>query len=100
LKEVNALGGIKGHRWPQNPRAVSSRLRRDAKLLPELKMEFDIKEGRNRDRLLVIEMNAIAQPCEAGTEVAADRPKEKNKTARKTPPISVKGSEMPLFKGA
>jgi len=53
LQELNATGSIaKGNRWPRNPRALSGRLRRDAKLLSEIEIEFDIKEGRNRDRLI------------------------------------------------
>jgi energy-coupling factor transporter ATP-binding protein EcfA2 len=54
LQELNAAGRIaKGNNWPKNPRALSGRLRRDRKLLPEIEMEFNIKEGRSRDRVMV-----------------------------------------------
>jgi hypothetical protein len=54
LQELNSAVSIRrGNRWPENPRALSGRLRRDAKLLPEIEFDFDIpKQGHNRDRIV------------------------------------------------
>jgi hypothetical protein len=100
LNVLNDQGsGTRGHRWPKNPRAVSSRLRRDAKLLPELKMEFDIKEGRNRDRLMVIELKDADQPLQTEAQATKGRREQDPGTGRKAQLSVAKEPEMSLFPG-
>ena len=58
----------KAKTWPTTPSALSGRLRRAATFLRQLgvQVEFDIREGRNRDRMIRI---THAENC--GTEPSA-----------------------------
>ena len=99
LQELNGAARIpKGHRWPRNPRALSGRLRHDAKLLlPEIKMEFNIKEGRNRDRLIVADLKLSPESPKKpdGRAKAAD--KGPGSMAKGKVASAAAGAELPLF---
>jgi putative DNA primase/helicase len=66
LKELNATTTFaKGNRWPESPQVLALRLRSDAKLLPEIDMEF-IRKGHNRDRLIVATFKPLPEQPEEG----------------------------------
>jgi hypothetical protein len=97
LQELNAAESIaKGHRWPQNPRALSGRLRRDAKLLAEIEMVFDIKQGRNRHRLMVAQVKMAPEPPENVGRPAKEGPQGRA-SRRKAAPAIAREAELPLF---
>jgi energy-coupling factor transporter ATP-binding protein EcfA2 len=74
LRELNGIKGtFKGNRWPKTPRAIAGRLRRDRKLLPEVDMEFEIREGHNRTRVMAARSKL---PVEM-PQIEVDEPKTK-----------------------
>jgi putative DNA primase/helicase len=101
LQELNATGSIaKGNRWPKNSRALSGRLRRDAKLLSEIEIEFDIKEGRNRDRLIVAQSKLPPEPPQDDGERSMGAPEGFAASRRgKAAPKKTAAMELPLFMG-
>ena len=101
LKELGTAATFKGNSWPNSPRALSERLRRDAKLLPEIDMEFGIKEGHNRNRLIV----ANLKPCpELPQETNSEAPKlgaKPNPGSRRKEPVRelASANQLGLFVG-
>jgi hypothetical protein len=90
LRELNGMKGtFKGNRWPKNPRDISGRLRRDVKLLPEVDIEFDIREGHNRTRLMVAQSRLQMEKPQPEIERPETKPgvvsASRNKTASKRP---------------
>lgn len=87
LKELNAAATVaKGNRWPKSPRALSGQLRRDAKLLPEIELEFNIKEGHNHNRIIVANLKPSSDQSQAvNVEAPKDNPQAAPSSTRKTP---------------
>jgi putative DNA primase/helicase len=100
LQELNAAAGIpKGRLWPRNPRALSGRLRRDVKLLPEIEMAFGIKEGRNRDRLMFADLKHSPElPEKSGSPAKAGKERAGTTVSGKIARAET-GAELPLFSG-
>jgi putative DNA primase/helicase len=95
LQELNATANIaKGSRWPENPQTLSLRLRRDAKLLPEVGMEFGIKEGRNRDRMIVAHAKLPPEPLQVEDAMPRRAPERAAGSQRKA---TIKKPAMPDF---
>ena len=64
------VSGIKT--WPDNPQALSSRLRRAATVLRKIGIDIDFdREGRGRTRIITITATRATAPLDHGTEPSA-----------------------------
>jgi hypothetical protein len=97
LKELSALGYPRGTRWPENPRSASGRLRRDAKLLPEIRFDFGMREGRMRQRMMVAELKNIAESATTIGVTAEGEHKKNGKRTRKDRPGSPTQSQPSMI---
>lgn len=68
------VAGPKDARFPRAPKAMAGILRRFAPFLTNVKMEFDARTGKNRDRIIVasIETTSVGKP--KGTGASPSRP--------------------------
>jgi hypothetical protein len=100
LKKLDAAATIaKGNHWPKSPRALSGRLRRDAMLIPEIEIEFGIREGHNRTRLIAASVKVAAEQPDGDDEIVKSR-STKRSASRQNAPSKVSGNApLPLFAG-
>jgi hypothetical protein len=102
LKKLDAAATItKGNRWPKSPRALSGQLRRDARLLPEINLEFNIMEGHNHNRIIVANLKPSSEQPQVGnakppqTSVEATTGRRRKTPAKKSAPAD----QLGLFVG-
>ena len=101
LQELNAVKGtFKGNRWPKNCQEISCRLRRDAKLLPDVAMELGIREGHKRTRLIVARSKVAVEKPEEEREVAKAKAKAVSVSRRKVASKEPADEQPGLFSAA